>query len=219
MLAELQKLQANTTAFAASIQSSATSTVQSRFSPETQLAFVELSHSLSATISDFSATLTAKDVPLQEKMTKIAADVREHIVPVLGSVTKVISVALAPKIELAVPEVNGMPTLPKDAHLEPKQAVHVKSEDLASDRAKVPKEERNERKTKRPEQNGKHPEADVKHRESHTKHPDTTKVSPASKEKYNRPAVPSKDKHSTYNEKSEVVSSKRGTRDHVIHTK
>ncbi|KAF9446037.1 lipid droplet-associated perilipin protein [Macrolepiota fuliginosa MF-IS2] len=90
MLAELQKLQESTAAFSSSLQSTATSTVQSRIPPHVQSAFADLSHTLSTTISDFRSTITAKDTTLQEKVGRIIAEVRERIVPVLGSVTKVV---------------------------------------------------------------------------------------------------------------------------------
>ncbi|KAF9439388.1 hypothetical protein P691DRAFT_780253 [Macrolepiota fuliginosa MF-IS2] len=73
MLAELQKLQESTAAFSSSFH-----------------AFTDLSHTLSTTISDFRSTITAKDTTLQEKVGRIVAEVRERIVPVLGSVTKVV---------------------------------------------------------------------------------------------------------------------------------
>lgn len=126
MLVELQKLQASTAAISASFQTSATSAVQSRIPSHVQEAFSDLSHTLSAAASDLSSTITAKDVPLQEKVGKIASEVRERIVPLLGSVTKAVSDALHPKSDPTAPSsdevVNDQPQESKQESRDDQQA-------------------------------------------------------------------------------------------------
>jgi hypothetical protein len=88
MLHELQMLQASTASLSVSFQNTATTTVQPYIPPHVQEAFADLSQNLSDTAAEFSLTLATKDLPLEEKATKIASDVRERIMPLLGRLTK-----------------------------------------------------------------------------------------------------------------------------------
>jgi hypothetical protein len=100
MLSELQKLQASTASISESFQATATtatSTVRSHIPPHIQEAFSEFSQNLSNATAEFSSTITAKDIPLQEKASKLASEVRERIVPLLGSLTKGVGDAFNPK--------------------------------------------------------------------------------------------------------------------------
>ncbi|KAF5357140.1 hypothetical protein D9756_006812 [Leucocoprinus leucothites] len=107
MLAELHKLQVSTASLSASFQNTAASTVQSHIPPHMQEAFADFSRNLSDTATEFSSTITTKDLPLQEKATKLASEVRERIVPLLGSFTKALAEILNPKTSAPGVTANG----------------------------------------------------------------------------------------------------------------
>ncbi|EKM75340.1 hypothetical protein AGABI1DRAFT_132361 [Agaricus bisporus var. burnettii JB137-S8] len=106
MVAELHKLQASTVSLSTSLQSNSAiaSAVHSRLPSHVQQAFTEVSHSISSAASDLSSVVKAKDIPLQEKVSKIGSEVRERILPLLGRVT--VAVADATHLKAHVTE-NG----------------------------------------------------------------------------------------------------------------
>jgi hypothetical protein len=101
MVAELHKLQASTVSLSSSLQSNSTiaSAVHSRIPSHVQQVFSEFSHSISTAASDLSTVVKAKDVPIQEKVTKIMSEVRERIIPLLGKVTQAVGDAIHPKAD------------------------------------------------------------------------------------------------------------------------
>ena len=70
MLAELQRVQANTAALPAALQSALQSSTAE----------------LSAAIAEFRETVSAKDVTLNEKAARVGAQVRERVNPLLEGV-------------------------------------------------------------------------------------------------------------------------------------
>jgi hypothetical protein len=90
MLQELQKLHASTAALPQSLQSS----------------FPDLG----ATVSDFRDIVTAKDITLNEKATKVGQEVKERVSPILDDVMhkvkELVGIAVSKKDE-AVGGVNG----------------------------------------------------------------------------------------------------------------
>jgi hypothetical protein len=94
MLVELQKLQASTAAISTSLQSQA-SQLQTQIPPQVHHKYTELSNSLSSAITDFSAILMAKDLPLQDKVGRVGHEVQERVAPLLESFKKGITELLA----------------------------------------------------------------------------------------------------------------------------
>ena len=97
MLTQLQKLQQLSFSLSTSFKSTATSAVQPHIPPHVQEAFSDFSQNLSDTVHKLSSTMTAKDFPIQERAVRIASQVREGIVPLLGSFTKAFSEVLNPR--------------------------------------------------------------------------------------------------------------------------
>jgi len=102
MLQELQKLQASTASLSASLQSTASSTlhestsqIQSRIPPQIQQAYTDVSTRLTAAVSELSSIISTKDLPLQEKVTRVGKEVREQISPLLETVRRGLSDILA----------------------------------------------------------------------------------------------------------------------------
>lgn len=94
MLVELQKLQGSTAAISTSLQSQA-SQLQTQIPPQVHHKYTELSSSLSSAITDFSAILMAKDMPLQDKVGRVGREVQERVAPLLDSFRKGITELLA----------------------------------------------------------------------------------------------------------------------------
>ncbi|KXN84053.1 hypothetical protein AN958_00503 [Leucoagaricus sp. SymC.cos] len=109
MLSELQNLQASTASLSTSFQNTATSTVQAHIPSHVQEAFANFSHDLSTAASELSSTITARDILLQEKAGKVASEVRERIVPLLGSLGKALGDVLQPRSNStsSTPAANG----------------------------------------------------------------------------------------------------------------
>lgn len=102
MLQELQKLQASTASLSASLQSTASSTlhgstsqIQARIPPQIQQAYNDVSSHLTAAVSELSSIITTKDLPLQEKVSRVGIEVRDQISPLLETIRKSLSDILA----------------------------------------------------------------------------------------------------------------------------
>jgi hypothetical protein len=98
MIAELQKLQAQTQSLSASIQSSigaSKSQIQTQLGPQIQQTYAEISNVLSATITDFNEILKKKDTPLPEKVGLVGKEVRERVSPLLETIKKGLTEVLA----------------------------------------------------------------------------------------------------------------------------
>ncbi|KAK0203497.1 hypothetical protein DFS33DRAFT_1260962 [Desarmillaria ectypa] len=121
MLAELQKLQASSTALAASLQNSATSTLhnsttqlQTQIPPHVQELYNGFSQRLTTTITDLRTIVSAKDMPLPEKVGRVGAEVREQVSPLLDNLKATVTELLArgraavPGSPSSPPTVNGI---------------------------------------------------------------------------------------------------------------
>ncbi|KAF8957329.1 lipid droplet-associated perilipin protein [Flammula alnicola] len=97
MLAELQKLQASTTALSSSLQSSlhnSATQIQSQI-PQIQQSYADLTAAISSTVNELSAIVTTKDLPLQEKVTRVSKEVQDRVHPLLETVKKGVADVLA----------------------------------------------------------------------------------------------------------------------------
>ncbi|KAG5652376.1 hypothetical protein H0H81_005238 [Sphagnurus paluster] len=108
MLVELQKLQASTASFSASIQSSvqnSTTQIQNQIPPHIQQTYTELTSNLSAAVTELRTIISTKDIPLQEKVSRVGHEVHDRVSPLLDAVRKGVSELLARgKGESEVPE-------------------------------------------------------------------------------------------------------------------
>lgn len=95
MLHELQKLQASLQSTASCTLHDSTSQIQARIPPQIQQAYNDVSSHLTAAVSEFSSIITTKDIPLPEKATRVAKQVREQINPLLETIRKRVSAILA----------------------------------------------------------------------------------------------------------------------------
>jgi len=95
MLSELQKLQASTSAYATSLQHSASAKLQDNIPPQVQQSYTELASNLSTVITELKGTVLEKDLPIQEKVTKVGKQVKESITPLLDSLRKGVEGVLA----------------------------------------------------------------------------------------------------------------------------
>ncbi|KAJ2931749.1 hypothetical protein H1R20_g5374, partial [Candolleomyces eurysporus] len=98
MVAELQKLQAQTQSLSSSIQSSieaSKSQIQTQLGPQIQQTYAEISTVLSHTIADFNEILKKKDTPLPEKVGLVGKEVRERVSPLLETIKKGLTEVLA----------------------------------------------------------------------------------------------------------------------------
>ncbi|KAF8623851.1 hypothetical protein AX15_006171 [Amanita polypyramis BW_CC] len=125
MLQELQKLQTSTASLSASLQSTASSTLhestsqlQSRIPPQIQQVCNEVSSHLSSAISELSSIITAKDLPLQEKVGRVGKEVHEQISPLLENIRKSLADILARGREeaSAVAQSSGEPATNSNGH-------------------------------------------------------------------------------------------------------
>lgn len=97
MLVELQKLQTSSTEFSASLQNtlhSSAAHIQSQI-PQIQQSYTDLTAAISATVSELSAIITTKDLPVQDKVTRVSKEVQDRVQPLLESVKKGVSEVLA----------------------------------------------------------------------------------------------------------------------------
>ena len=113
MLAELQRLQASSTAVANSIQTSATNTlhnstsqIQTQIPPHVQELYNEFSTKLGTTITDLRTIVATKDMPLQEKVGKMTHEVSVSVAPLLENLKASISDLLA-RGRAAAPETTA----------------------------------------------------------------------------------------------------------------
>ncbi|KAL0959756.1 hypothetical protein HGRIS_011446 [Hohenbuehelia grisea] len=116
MLVELQKIQAQTHALSASVSSSVTASaadlqasVKSRtqIPPHLQEVIHDFQTGLSSTIAEFQGIVTAKDVPVQDKVARIGTEVRERVGPLLENIQKRISDVIGGQKKPTVNGVNG----------------------------------------------------------------------------------------------------------------
>ncbi|KAK7463005.1 hypothetical protein VKT23_007587 [Stygiomarasmius scandens] len=106
MLHELKNLQSQVVDISSSLQTSA-----SQIPPQLQQKYAELSGHLSATASDLHKIITTKDLPLQEKVTRVGTQVRESVNPLLDSLKQNLSDLLArgkSTTEQTASKVNGV---------------------------------------------------------------------------------------------------------------
>ena len=68
-----------------------TSQLQARIPPQIQQAYIEVSSHLSSAVSELSSIITAKDLPLQERVSRVGKEVREQISPLLESIRKTLT--------------------------------------------------------------------------------------------------------------------------------
>lgn len=97
MLVELQKLHTSSTEFSASLQNtlhSSAAHIQSQI-PQIQQSYTDLTAAISATVSELSAIITTKDLPVQDKVTRVSKEVQDRVQPLLESVKKGVSEVLA----------------------------------------------------------------------------------------------------------------------------
>ncbi|KAF8190887.1 lipid droplet-associated perilipin protein [Pholiota molesta] len=99
MLAELQRLQTSTTELSASLQNtlqSSAAQVQSQV-PQIQQSYADLTGAISSTVNELSSIITTKDLPLQDKVTRVSKEVQDRVQPLLDAVRKGVSEVLARK--------------------------------------------------------------------------------------------------------------------------
>jgi len=97
MLVELDKLQKSAASLTASLQTTfqnSASQIQSQI-PQIQQSYTDLSAALSSTANELTSIMTKKDIPLQEKVSRVGKEVRERIQPLLEAVKKGVSDVLA----------------------------------------------------------------------------------------------------------------------------
>jgi hypothetical protein len=97
MLAELQKLQTSSTELTASLQNtlhSSAAQIQSQI-PQIQHSYADLTAAISSTVHELTAIVTTKDMPLQEKVTRVSKEVQDRVQPLLEAVKKGVSEVLA----------------------------------------------------------------------------------------------------------------------------
>jgi DNA anti-recombination protein RmuC len=90
MVDELQKLQASTSQLAASFQSG----VQDSAS-HMHHAYAEITGALSDTVRGLTSIIKEKDVPVQDKVSRISKEVQNRVKPLLDTLKKAVSEALA----------------------------------------------------------------------------------------------------------------------------
>ncbi|THU93625.1 hypothetical protein K435DRAFT_669857 [Dendrothele bispora CBS 962.96] len=114
MLNELKHLQSQVVDISISLQNSASATIRdpsSQIPPQIQQKYTELSSSLHATATDLHKILVTKDMPLQEKVSRVGTQVRESVDPLLESLKQNLSDLLArgkTTAEQSAPKVNGV---------------------------------------------------------------------------------------------------------------
>jgi len=98
MIHELKKLQTSTSNLAASLQSG----VQGSAS-HIHHAYAEISSALLDVVHDLASIVKEKDLPVQEKMSRVGKEVQNRVTPILDTVKKAASDVLARSKE-SVPE-------------------------------------------------------------------------------------------------------------------
>lgn len=105
MVHELQKVQQSS----ASLSSSLSSSLHSASATQ-QEAFNDISAALVTTISDLRGIL-GEQIPMNEKMSRVGAEINNKVRPVLDTITKKVSEifgAVLSRAENAKPELNGI---------------------------------------------------------------------------------------------------------------
>ncbi|KDR79852.1 hypothetical protein GALMADRAFT_116362 [Galerina marginata CBS 339.88] len=90
MLAEINKLQTTTVSLTASLQASiqnSASQIESQI-PQIQQSYAHLTAALSSTANELTHIITAKDLPLNEKVARISKEVQDRVTPLLDTVKK-----------------------------------------------------------------------------------------------------------------------------------
>ncbi|KAF5369075.1 hypothetical protein D9758_003050 [Tetrapyrgos nigripes] len=114
MLNELKNLSSQVHDISTSLQNSASATLRdpsSQIPPQVQQTYAELSTHLSATAADLHKIITTKDMPLQEKVSRVGTQVRESVNPLLDSLKQNLSDLLArgkSSTEDSAPSINGI---------------------------------------------------------------------------------------------------------------
>jgi len=108
MLAELQKLQHSTGQLTVSLQSSvhdSASHIQSQIA-QIQQSYSDFSDALSTTVRELTGIVKQKDLPMQEKASRVSKEVQNRVNPLLETVKKGVSEVLA-RSKDATPATNG----------------------------------------------------------------------------------------------------------------
>ncbi|KIK05083.1 hypothetical protein K443DRAFT_675376 [Laccaria amethystina LaAM-08-1] len=97
MVSELQKLQSSTASFASSFQTTLQSSASQlhAIQPQIQQTYSDLATSLTSTANELANIIKQKDLPVQEKVSRVSKEVRDSVTPVLEAVKKGVSELLA----------------------------------------------------------------------------------------------------------------------------
>ncbi|KAJ3921428.1 hypothetical protein F5877DRAFT_35954 [Lentinula edodes] len=114
MIAELGKLQSQATSLSASLQASASKTLKdptAQLPPQVQQRYAELSslsNHLASTVSELRSIMTAENVSIQEKATKVTHEVSVRVQPLLEVLSRNAQQAIGARGESQSPTVNGV---------------------------------------------------------------------------------------------------------------
>ncbi|KAJ4480380.1 hypothetical protein C8J55DRAFT_512594 [Lentinula edodes] len=129
MIAELGKLQSQATSLSASLQASASKTIKNptaQLPPQVQqryaelssvlqaqassasATYAELSNHLASTVSELRSIMTAENVSIQEKATKVTHEVSVRVQPLLEVLSRNAQQAIGARGESQSPTVNGV---------------------------------------------------------------------------------------------------------------
>jgi dGTP triphosphohydrolase len=109
MLTELQKLQNSTASLTSSLHATvhnSAAQIQSQV-PQIQQSYADLTAALSSTVSELKTIITTKDLPLQDKVTRVGKEVQDRITPLLEAVKKGVSEVLS-RTKTEAAKVNGV---------------------------------------------------------------------------------------------------------------
>lgn len=106
MIQEIHKLQASTWDFATSLQTGVQGSASHKVA-QIQQAFASLSGALSTTAQELSSIITQKDLPVQEKMSRVAKEVQNRVTPLLDTLKNGVSEVLARSKETTSDVTNG----------------------------------------------------------------------------------------------------------------
>ncbi|KAF9528398.1 lipid droplet-associated perilipin protein [Crepidotus variabilis] len=109
MIAELQKIQASTSQLAASFQANvhdSAAQIQSSL-PQIQQSFAELAQAVGETTHHLKDIVVQKDLPIQEKVSRVSKEVQDRIAPLLDTIKNGLSEALAKSKETKDSATNG----------------------------------------------------------------------------------------------------------------
>jgi ElaB/YqjD/DUF883 family membrane-anchored ribosome-binding protein len=111
MIRELQKLHASTSNLTATFQSGVQESVHHQ-AASIQHGYAEFTAALSATVQNLSSIVKDKDLPVQEKISRVSKEVQNRVTPLLDTITKGASEVLARSketTEAAEDVANGHP--------------------------------------------------------------------------------------------------------------